>query len=71
MYTVEPHFSEHPWDQVRMFGQLGSVRSPGFINLKVQPVGGGLITYKEAPALLQPLSLASAQSSNIKGAALD
>ncbi len=29
MYTVEPHFSEHPWDQDWLFAQLGSVRSPG------------------------------------------
>ncbi len=30
---VEPPFSEHLWDQVWLFGQLGSVRSPGFFKL--------------------------------------
>ncbi len=28
--TVEPHLGEHPWDQVLLFAQLGSVRSPRF-----------------------------------------
>ena len=27
--TVDPPFSEHPWDQVVLFAQLGSVRSLG------------------------------------------
>ncbi len=29
--TVGPPFSEHPWDQVWLFGQLGSVLSQGFL----------------------------------------